>query len=369
MDFYVILGVQRAASPSDVKRAYRRLARKHHPDINPGDPESDAFFLRVTEAYETLVDPERRQDYDEHGSRRAGPPGGSGGAVGDVEFEGFDFSGPAAGGESASTFGDLFADVFAQSAGVRDRAVSSGGIDLHADLRLSFEDAMRGGTHEVTLTRVVRCDACRGSGARLVAEGRCPGCGGSGQSRWTRGHMVFSRQCAQCGGSGRRRHRPCGACRAEGMVSRTEAVGVKVPPGVTHGARLRLPEHGSATQGGATGDLTITVTVEPHPLFRREGDDLHLVVPVAVHEAALGVRAQVPTIGGRATVRIPPGTQSGQRFRLRDRGAPSPQGGAPGDLVITVRIVLPQIIDERSKDLMRELGRIHTEDVRADLLR
>jgi molecular chaperone DnaJ len=369
MDFYVILGVERAASPSDVKRAYRRLARKHHPDINPGDAESEAFFLRVTEAYETLVDPERRQDYDQHGVRRGGPTDREVGIVGDVEFEGFDFSGPAPGGESASTFGDLFADVFAQSAGVRDRAASPGGIDLHAELCLPFEDAMRGGTHEITLTRVVHCGACRGTGARLVAEGRCAGCGGSGQSRWTRGHMVFSRQCAECGGSGRRRHRPCGACRAEGMVSRTESVGVPVPPGVTDGARLRVPGHGSATRGGRTGDLTISVTVEPHPLFRREGDDLHIVVPVAVHEAALGVRAEVPAIGGRATVRIPPGTQSGQRFRLRGRGAPSPVGAEPGDLVISVRIVLPQIIDERSKELMRELGRIHTEDVRAELLR
>ena len=180
MDFYVILGVDRAASLSDVKRAYRRLARKHHPDINPGDPESDAFFIRVTEAYETLVDPDRRQEYDEHGGRR---PGASMATVGEVEFEGFDFSGPVVGGESASTFGDLFADVFAQSAGGRSRETSADGIDLHVQLVVPFEDAMRGGTREVTVTRVVRCDACRGTGARLVAEGRCSGCAGSGQSR------------------------------------------------------------------------------------------------------------------------------------------------------------------------------------------
>lgn len=367
MDFYVILGVDRAASLSDVKRAYRRLARKHHPDINPGDPESDAFFIRVTEAYETLVDPDRRQEYDEHGGRR---PGASVATVGDVEFEGFDFSGPTVGGESASTFGDLFADVFAQSAGGRPREASADGVDLHAQLVVPFEDAMRGGTREVTVTRVVRCDACRGTGARLVAEGRCPGCAGSGQSRWTRGHMVFSRPCAQCGGSGRRRHRPCGVCRAEGMVSRTEPVDVLLPPGIIDGTRLRLAGQGStARPGGPAGDLTITVGVEPHPLFRRDGDDLHLTVPVAVHEAALGVRAEVPTVSGRAKVRIPPGTQSGQRFRLRGRGAPSPLGGPAGDLVISVRIVLPPVIDERSKELMRELGRINTEDVRAELLR
>ena len=182
--------------------------------------------------------------------------------------------------------------------------------------------------------------------------------------------MVFSRPCAQCGGSGRRRHRPCGVCRAAGMVSRTEAVDVPIPPGVTDGTRLRLAGQGStARRGGTAGDLTITVGVELHPLFRRDGDDLHLTVPVAVHEAALGIRAEVPTVSGRAKVRIPPGTQSGQRFRLRGRGAPSPLGGEPGDLVISVRIVLPPVIDERSKELMRELGRINTEDVREELLR
>ena len=361
MDFYVILGVERTASATDVKRAYRRLARKHHPDINPGDQEAEAFFRRVSEAYDTLIDPERRQDYDAHGHMRPSPEGAS------VEFEGFDFS-VSSPEESASTFGDLFADVFADSAGGRTQEAGTQGVDLHAAVRLDFTDAMRGGTYEVTLTRVARCDACRGSGLRRVAEIRCVSCAGTGQSRWTRGHMVFSRRCGQCGGTGRRRHRPCGVCRAEGVVSRTEKVAFRTPAGVGHDARIRVPGKGSTGgRGGTTGDLYVTVAVDPHPLFRREGDDLYLVVPVAVHEAALGARVEVPTIGGSARVRIPPGTQSGQRFRLQGRGAPSPRGGQPGNLMVEVRIVLPAVLDERSKDLMREFGRIHTEDVRAGL--
>ena len=361
MDFYVILGVERTASAIDVKRAYRRLARKHHPDINPGDQEAAAFFRRVSEAYKTLIDPERRQDYDEHGHMRPSPDGAG------VEFEGFDFS-VSHTGESASTFGDLFADVFGGAGGGRPQRTDTPGVDLHAALRLDFEDALRGGTYEVTLTRVARCDACRGSGVRRVAESRCVSCGGTGQSRWTRGHMVFSRRCGQCNGTGRRRHRACGVCRTEGVVSCTEAVAIRIPAGVSHGARIRVPGKGSTgRRGGTTGDLYVTVAVDSHPLFRREGDDLHLVVPVAVHEAALGARVEVPTIGRSAKVRIPPGTQSGQRFRLRGRGAPSPRGGQPGDLMVEVRIVLPRVLDERSKDLMRELRRIHTEDVRAAL--
>ena len=359
MDFYVILGVDRAASASAVKRAYRRLARKYHPDINPGDREAEAFFRRVTEAYETLIDPDRRQDYDHRGPVRPAPSRGA------VEFEGFDFS-VASTGESASTFGDLFGDVFTGSGG--GQATGTQGIDLHTTLRVDFEAAMRGGDHAVTVTRVAPCHACRGAGVRLVVESRCASCLGTGQSRWTRGHMVFSRRCSQCGGTGSLRQRPCGVCRAEGAVSTTEAVAVTLPAGIASGSRVRVAGRGSAgRRSGTTGDLYVTVVVDLHPLFRREGDDLHLVLPVAVHEAALGARVEVPTIGAKTRVRVPPGTQSGQRFRLRERGAPSPRSGERGDLVVEVRIVLPRVLDERSKELMRELAAIDTEDVRAGL--
>ena len=180
--------------------------------------------------------------------------------------------------------------------------------------------------------------------------------------------MVFSRQCGQCVGTGLRRQRPCGVCRAEGIVSRTEAVAVQLPPGVADGTKVRIPGKGSAgRRGGAVGDLYVTVVVGAHPLFERDGDDLHLVVPVAVHEAALGARIDVPTVDGRARVRIPPGTQAGQRLRLGGRGVPSPRTGEPGDLIVEVRIVLPDVIDERAKQLLRDLAELSTEDVRARL--
>ncbi len=361
MDLYVILGVDRTASTADVKRAYRRLARKYHPDINPGDHEAEAFFRRVSEAYETLIDPDRRQDYDSRGRLRES------GAGPGVEFEGFDFS-ISATGDAASTFGDLFADVLSGTQGGGERVGSPGGVDLQATLGLGFDEAVRGGTFGVTVSRIAPCDACRGTGARRVAESRCGSCAGTGQSRWSRGHMVFSRQCGQCGGTGLRRQRPCGVCRAEGIVSRTEAVAVPLPPGVADGTKVRLAGKGSAgRRGGAVGDLYVTVVVQSHPLFTRDGDDLHLVVPVAIHEAALGARIEVPTIDGRARMRIPPGTQAGQRLRLRGRGVPSPRTGESGDLIIEVRIVLPEVLDEHAKQLLRELAETSGEDVRARL--
>ena len=225
-----------------------------------------------------------------NGVRHVGHP------VGEVEFQGFDFSGVAAAREeSAPTFGDLFADVFVNSAVSRTSGSGRQGVDLHARVSVAFEEAMRGGKRELTLTRVARCDVCGGSGVCREVEVRCPECAGSGRLRWTRGHMVFSRQCAQCHGSGRRSQRPCGACRTEGVVSRTELVVVPIPAGVIDGLRFRIAGQGSAgSRGGEAGDLYVTVTVEPHPVFDRDGDDLQLVVPVAVHEASLGARVEVP---------------------------------------------------------------------------
>ena len=361
MEFYVILGVDQAASTADVKRAYRRLARKYHPDINPGDHEAEAFFRRVSEAYETLIDPDRRQDYDARGLLRETGSGA------EVEFEGFDFS-VSTTGDAASTFGDLFSDVLSGAEVSGERGGSPAGIDLQVTLGLGFDEAVRGGTFGVTVSRVAPCDACRGTGARRVAQSRCGACAGTGQARWSRGHMVFSRQCGQCAGTGRRQQRPCGVCRAEGIVSRTEAVAVPLPAGVADGTKVRIPGKGSAgRRGGVVGDLYVTVVVQPHVVFRRDGDDLHLVVPVAVHEAALGARIDVPTVDNRARVRIPPGTQAGQRLRLRGRGVPSPRTGEPGDLIVEVRIVLPEVSDERVKQLLRDLAELSTEDVRARL--
>ena len=359
MDLYAVLGLGPQASVADIKRAYRRLARRYHPGINPGDRAAEALFRRINEAYETLVDPVRRRQYDETGRVSAGGPG----APGPLEFTGFDFS-SAAHGPQAATFTELFADV------LHPVALSAGrpepGADLHAALTVSFLDALRGVERQVLVTRHQLCPACRGAGQIATPEARCPHCHGAGKVRWARGHMVFTRDCGTCHGAGSLRQQRCAVCTGEGRVVRTEAVPVMVPPGTADGVRLRIPERGHAgRRGGRPGDLYVAVHVLPHPLFRREGDDLHITLPVAVHEAVLGARVEVPALDGPLRLRIPPGTQAGQRFRLRGRGAPSP-GRGQGDLIVHVQLVLPSIVDERSKELMREFGRINSEDVRRE---
>ena len=359
MDFYVILGIERESSPGDVKRAYKRLARRYHPDINPGDRESEAFFRRATEAYETLSDPDRRRQYDVHGTTGRSARSES------VEFQGFDFTAPVSG--ASATFTELFSDVLGAAADPRPPDGEQGS-DLHGEVSLGFEEALRGTERELTVTRLETCAACDGSGLRRAAESRCTRCHGVGTTRWRRGHMVFSKTCAYCGGSGRQRHRPCDACRSDGLLARQETITIHVPAGVHDGARLRVAGKGNAGQrDGLPGDLYIVLHVEPHPMFRRDGDDVHVDVPIAVHEAALGAKIEVPTVDGPARLRIPPDTQPGQRFRLRARGAPSPRTGGRGDLVVEIHLVMPKLEDERSKELLREFGRIHGDDVRRHL--
>ena len=361
MDFYVILGVERNATLHDVKRAYKRLARRYHPDINPGDREAEAFFRRVTEAYETLSDEDRRQEYDTHGLRAGAAESTT------VEFQGFDFSATVSG--ASATFSELFSDVL-RSAAAPESADGDRGSDLYGEVSLGFEEALQGAERRLTVTRLDTCGACNGTGIRRAAESRCAHCHGVGTTRWRRGHMVFSKACVHCDGSGRQRHRPCAACRADGVVARNEEIAIQVPAGISDGARLRVPGKGNAgRRGGEPGNLYITATVAGHPYYRRDGDDIHLRVPVAVHEAALGAKIEVPAIDGPARLRIPPRTQTGQRFRLRARGAPSPRTGVRGDLVVEVRLVLPKLEDERSKELLRELGRINADDVRRTLFR
>ncbi len=359
MDLYVILGVRPDASASDIKRAYRRLSRRYHPGINPGDLSAREAFSRISEAYEVLVDPRRRREYDT-GDRQPGPAPPDAGP----RFTEFDFSGSVSGAD-ASTFTELFAEV------LHPEAVKTGrpqtGADLHASVSVPFAAQLTGGEREVIVTRQVACGACRGSGRRITAEGRCPLCDGRGSTRWARGHMVFSKVCAGCGGTGRGRTDVCAACAGQGRAVRSEAVTVAVPAGVRDGTRLRLAERGHAgSNGGPAGDLYVTVHVLPHPFFRREGDDLLCTIPVAVHEAVLGARIEVPTLTGRVRLTLPPDSQGGRRFRARGHGLPRGAGGA-GDLIAEIRIVLPATVDERSKDLIREFGRLNQEDVRKDL--
>jgi molecular chaperone DnaJ len=361
MDFYLLLGIEPAATTGDIKRAYKRLARKYHPDINPGDRRAAAQFRQIAEAYETLIDPDRRRRYDATGSAAAAPEPASYG------FEGFDFS-ISVSGAAAPTFGDLFADVLDPFEARRADPGAERGADLHQTITIGFEAAVRGGQYPLTVTRQEHCRVCRGTGSLQIAETRCAACQGVGTVKSARGHMVFSRTCAPCGGTGRQRRSRCGHCEGRQVEMRTEPLMLTTPPGLADGARIRVAGKGHVGRnGGESGDLYITVHVEPHPLFRRDRDDLHVTVPIAVDEAALGARIEVPSLDGPVRLRVPPGTQSGQRFRLRDRGVPSPRGGSRGDLVVEVRIVLPKVLDERSKELLREFGRINTADVRTDL--
>jgi molecular chaperone DnaJ len=362
MDFYTILGLEPGASSAEIKRAYRRLARRYHPGINPGDGAAEALFRRISEAYETLGDPERRQKYDAAGGHSV--PLARPGGTSPFEFAGFDFS-VAVQGPQAATFSELFAEILHPPAA--DDDTPRPGADLHAALSVSFEESIRGVERQVTVMRQVPCSACDGAGHVRTAEGRCPHCQASGRVRWARGHMVFAKSCAACGGTGRQQSLRCNVCGSHGRAVRSEAVRVQVPAGVFDGARLRVAEKGHAGwRGGRAGDLYVDVHVEPHPVLRRDGDDLFLVVPIAVHEAVLGARIDVPSLDGPIRLRVPPGTQAGHRFRLQGRGAPTSAGGR-GDLVIEVRLVLPAFVDERSKDLLREFGRRNGEDVRRDL--
>jgi molecular chaperone DnaJ len=355
MDLYVVLGLPVGAKESEIRRAYRRLARRFHPDVNPGDRTAEVRFRQIVEAYETLTDPDRRSRYDSGGASDSSGPRRSSG------FEGFDFS--AAGADQSVTFGDLFAEVLVDRATERHR--HERGADLHHPLQLSFEESLAGTTRSVTVTRREACRACAGSGRTRVSPGPCSLCEGSGTVRSARGHRVFSRSCSGCGGSGRQRPQACEACGGTGLETRGETMQVRLPAGIGDGARVRVPGKGNVgSVGGPPGDLYITTQVAPHPWFRREGDDVHTLLNLAVHEAALGARVEVPTLDGPTRLRVPPGTQSGQRFRLRDRGATSTRDGRRGDLVVEVRLMLPRILDERSKELLREFGEINSENVR-----
>ena len=359
MDLYIVLGVERGAPTGEIKRAYKRLARRLHPDINPGDREAAARFRQVLDAYETLMDPDRRRRYDAGQLSQADADD----AAETFGFAGFDFS-HRVHAERTTTFGELFEEVLARRAQRAEGAEH--GADIHARTQLTFEEAWHGVQRTVTVTRQDACRSCAGSGFQRVAETRCVSCEGTGAVRSVRGHMVFAKTCPTCGGEGRLKQEECGPCHGQGVEPRSETLTVRIPPAVADGARVRIAGKGHAgVRGGAPGDLLIDVTVAEHPVFRREGDELHMAVPIAIHEAALGAKIDIETPDGTVRLRVPPGTQSGQRFRLRDRGFPTRTSGRRGDLVVEVRMRLPKVIDERSKELLREFGRINGESVRA----
>lgn len=354
-DYYKLLGVERKATIADIKKAYRRLARKYHPDLNPGDKSAEAKFKEIQEAYSVLSDPKKKAQYDQYGFAGDVPPGAGPGQAYGAGFEGFDFS-----DYGTASFGDFFESLFG-GASQQARYRPERGEDLHYSMKIGFEDAVRGIQTRLRVNRLARCPACRGDG-RVDGSGRpgaCPSCGGSGRTTVHKGVMKFSTVCPSCGGTGKTRGKECAECRGEGLGRVSELITVRIPPGVDNGSKVRIAGKGNAGRAGApAGDLFITLEVMPHPLFRRAGPDIHIKLPITVPEATLGAKIEVPTLQGPATIKIPPGTKSGQKFRLKDRGVPLPGKKAVGDEFVEVSIVPPPFNDQRVRELMKELEKL-----------
>jgi molecular chaperone DnaJ len=349
MDLYELLGVRCAATPAELRRGYQRLARQLHPAVNPADPVSAERFRAVSEAYQVLSDPERRARYD-----RGEPVAAAPAKEPQVGFEGFDFSVETR--RVGVGFREIFDSVLPGAAGGLE---PTPGEDLEQATRVAFEESFKGTRRRVHLVRMDACPICRGSGLTSLSPVACDRCQGSGQLRARRGHMVFSRSCSECGGRGFL-SRPCARCDGEGRLMQGEWLEVELPPGVRSGSRVSVPGAGNAgRRGGPAGDLRLVVEVEPHPLFRREEDDLFCEVRVSLAEAALGGHVSVPTPDEPVNIEIPAGTQTGQRFRLRKRGMPKPGDQGRGDLWVEARVVVPAVTDARGRELLRELERLY----------
>jgi molecular chaperone DnaJ len=375
-DYYDLLGVSRKASAKEIRSAFRKLARKYHPDLNPGDKAAEEKFKQLQEAYDVLSDTKKRQMYDQYGFYSENVPTGDYGPRPEsgegpnvnFDFGGFDFGGqPSAGAGGGSTFRDLFGQFF--GGGRRGAVVEpeqEAGGDLEYQIEIGFWDAVRGSVRKLQITRLDTCQNCHGTGAVGTPQ-TCPTCNGTGSIQQTAGKMRFNVPCNRCGGTGKL-HTPCPVCGGEGRVRRTESIDVRIPPGVANGGRVRVPGKGNAgTMGAPAGDLYLRVVVHPHEFFERRGNDLYTKVPVTVAEATTGAKIEVPTIDGRSLVRIPPGTSSGRTLRLREKGVPHGKSGARGDQYVEIQIVVPEPTDERVRTLMKELEEIAPADPRKDL--
>jgi len=400
-DYYEILGVKKSASAEEIRKAFKKLARKYHPDVNPGDKAAEEKFKALSEANEVLSDPKKRKIYDQVGFysdnidpataeayARAGQSGGAGFPGGfpgggnsagpqgvHFDFGGFDFSDMmdnAARGQKSSGGGGSFRDIFSGifgggRGGAAEEVGPEPGSDLEYQVNVPFWTAIRGGVMRLNISRQDVCSTCHGQGA-IESPGKCPECGGSGQITQTGGRMKFNVQCPRCHGTGKNLS-TCPTCHGNGTVANSEPLEVRIKAGTRDGQRIRLPGKGNAgAHGGAAGDLYAIIRTENHPIFRRDADDIYLTVPVNATEAALGSKIEVPTIDGRALLKIPPGTQSGQKLRLREKGVPSAtREGVRGDEIVEITVTVPMPRDERTKELLRELAKLNPEDPRAEL--
>jgi molecular chaperone DnaJ len=392
-DYYGALGVKKTASAEEIRKAFRKLARKYHPDVNPNDKKAEEKFKEISEANDVLSDEKKRKVYDQVGfysdqidpataeayarqqnGQRQSPP---------VDFGGFDFSGfgagqgPAAGSTGGSgsaswgSFRDIFSGIFtgneANTPQQRRARGPQPGTDLEYQAPIEFWTAIRGGNARIDVHRQEICPTCHGQ-ASSGAPMQCPECSGTGQVTQMGGRMKFNIPCPRCGGTGRITD-ACPTCQGEGLVHRTESIEFRIKAGTRDGQRIRLQGKGNAgTNGGAAGDLYVIVRTGTHPVFTRVGDDIHLSVPITIAEAALGAKVDVPTIDGRAQLRIPPATQSGQKLRMRERGVENASvTGQRGDEIVTVEVVIPQLNDERSREIMREFAKLNNQDPRVTL--
>lgn len=381
-DYYEVLGVKRDAKPEDIKKAYRRLARKYHPDVNPGDKKAEERFKLTSEAHDVLSDPKKRSVYDRFGqysdnladaAARGATPGGSTGGrtTAGFDFSGFDWGSTSSPGSSGTSFKDIFSELFGGGAS-KDREPPRPqprkGADIEMPLALSFEEAIKGITTSITVNRSEQCPRCNGAGDIGGPVVVCPTCKGSGQVQKAGGRLRFSQECSDCEGTGRRRS-PCSLCKGKGTVPKKETVKVRIPAGVETGSRVKIQGKGEGGRMGApAGDLHIITNVGTHRYFTRKGDNIYATVPITVPEAALGAKIHVPTVEGKAQLRIPPGTQSGQKFRLRERGAPSLRNpGARGDQFVEVQVTLPKVISEETKELLRQYSKMNAENPRVEM--
>lgn len=362
-DYYQVLGVPKNAAQADIKKAYRKLAQKYHPDANSGDKAAEERFKEISAAYDVVGDEAKRKQYDQVRDMAASGVGaggfpGAGGPGGRVRFEDMGFG-------DIGDLGDLFS-VFTGRGGGRARQPVRG-ADLETEVRVSFDDAMRGTTVPVRIRGPAPCSTCGGSGAEPgTAPVTCPQCGGTGSVSVNQGFFQMSRTCPRCGGAGRIVERPCGTCHGSGRVQATRSFKVSIPAGVRDGARIRLAGRGEpGPAGGAPGDLFVVVHVPPHELFGRKGNDLTLELPVTFAEAALGANVRVPTLNGAVTLKIPAGTQSGRTFRVRGKGAPRKSGH--GDLLVTVRVEVPKRLSREEKQLLKQLQELEHESPRKGL--
>ena len=350
-DYYETLGVSRDVSSDELKKAYRKLAMKHHPDRNPGDKSAEDKFKEASEAYQVLSDPERRAQYDRFGHAAFEPGAG---------FGGFDFS--TAGFEDI--FSDIFGDFFGTARG-RGRGRAQRGEDLRYDLEIHFEDAVFGAERMINVPRLATCETCGGKGTKGgVARTTCSACRGTGQLRFQQGFFTIAKTCGQCGGQGSVIKDPCRSCSGSGVTQKAQSLNIKIPPGVDSGSRLKLRGEGEAGRnGGPAGDLYVVINVEEHPLFTRQDNDIVCEVPISFAQAALGAEIEVPTIEGKLKMKVAAATQSGTVLRLRGKGVPDLRGSGRGDQLVRVVVETPRKLTPRQRELLEEFARSSGEEV------